>query len=164
MFTVHCGQRSVTCFVDRSLSDKETFIFRNCFNVFDFLSLPVQTTAKTDVERSIAVIHGQSSFYNQSTAKKYEVVAGPLTSDEAEWIDQLFTSYDVFRIEPNDCDETDPLIPTPVMITDINCEISDSDEKPNTAKFTWRYSDNRAIVRFSASRGIFTSPFDYRYS
>lgn len=164
MFTVHCGQRSVTCFVDRSLSETETFIFRNCFNVFDMASLPVQTTSKIDVDRSTAVINGTSSFYNQSATKKYEVVAGPLTSDEAKWIDQLFTSYDVFRIEPNDCDDTDPLILSPVMITDITCEISDSDEKPNTAKFTWRHCDNRPIVRFSASLGIFTSPFDYRYS
>lgn len=163
-FTVRCGQRSVTFFVDRSLSETETFIFRNCFNVFDMASLPVQTTSKIDVDRSTAVINGTSSFYNQSATKKYEVVAGPLTSDEAKWIDQLFTSYDVFRIEPNDCDDTDPLILSPVMITDITCEISDSDEKPNTVKFTWRHCDNRPIVRFSASLGIFTSPFDYRYS
>lgn len=163
-FTVSCGQRAVTCFVDRLLSEKEAFFFKNCFNVYDVAYLPLQTTAKIDVDRSTAVINGSSSFYNQSATKKYEVVAGPLTSDEAEWIDQLFTSYDVFRIEPNDCDDSDPLILTPVMITDITCEVSDSDEKPNTVKFTWRFCDNRPIVRFSATRGIFTAQYDLRYS
>ena len=164
-FTVTCGQRSISCFVDRSLSDPDNcFAFRNCFNVWDVAVLPHITNAKTDVDRSTAVINGSSRFYNQSVNKTYEVTAGPLTADEAAWIDQLFTSYEVFRFEPNDCDETEPYLLQHILITDMNCEISDSDEKPNTVKFTWRYTDNRAIVRFSASRGIFTSPFDYRYT
>ncbi|MCM1142087.1 MAG: hypothetical protein NC453_26250 [Muribaculum sp.] len=164
-FTVSCGQRSITCFVDRSLpGDADSFAFRNCFNVWDVAVLPHITTAKTDVDRSTAVVNGRSQFYNQSVEKKYEVTAGPLTADEAAWIDQLLTSYDVFRFEPNDCDPADPYILQSILITDMTCEISDSDDKPNTVKFTWRYTDNRPIVRFSASRGIFTSPFDYRYS
>ena len=164
-FTVTCGQRSITCAVDRSLpGDSDSFAFRNCFNVWDVAVLPLITTAKTDVERSTAVINGSSQFCNQSVNKTYEVSAGPITSDEAEWIDQLFTSYEVFRFEPNDCDETEPYILQHILITDMTCELSDSDEKPNTVKFTWRYTDNRAIVRFTASRGIFTSPFNYVYS
>lgn len=164
-FVVTCGQRSIACFVDRSLpGDADSFAFRNCFNVWDVAVLPHITTAKTDVDRSTAVVNGRSQFYNQSVEKKYEVSAGPLTADEAAWIDQLLTSYDVFRFEPNDCDPADPYILQSILITDMTCEISDSDEKPNTVKFTWRYTDNRPIVRFSASRGIFTSPFDYRYS
>lgn len=164
-FTVTCGQRSISCFVDRSLSDPDNcFAFRNCFNCWDVAVLPHITNAKTDVDRSTAVINGSSRFYNQSVNKTYEVTAGPLTADEAAWIDQLLTSYEVFRFEPNDCDETEPYLLQHILITDMNCEISDSDEKPNTVKFTWRYTDNRAIVRFSASRGIFTSPFDYRYT
>jgi len=95
-FTVRCGQRSVTSFVDNSLTDLESFYFRNCFNVWDSATLPVETTAKTDIERSLAIINGSSRFYNQSTAKTYEVEAGPLTSDEAGWIGQLFSSHDVF--------------------------------------------------------------------
>lgn len=55
-FTVRCGQRSISCFVDYSLDNRETFFFRNRFNVFDFATLPVLTTAKTDVSRSLAVI------------------------------------------------------------------------------------------------------------
>lgn len=164
-FTVTCGQRAVTCFVDRSLpGETESFAFRNCFNVWDVAVLPHITTAKTSVDRSTAVVNGASQFYNQSVEKKYEVSAGPLTADEAQWLDQLLTSYEVFRFEPNDCDDTDPYILQHILITDMTCEISDSDEKPNTVKFTWRYTDNRPIVRFSASRGIFKSPFDYRYS
>lgn len=163
-FTVRCGQRSISCFVDNSLSDRDTFYFRNCFNVWDFATLPFLTTAKTDVDRSLAVINGRSQFYNQSTAKTYEVEAGPLTSDEAEWIDQLFSSYDVFRIEPDPTNDVDPLVLAPVLVSDGTCEVQDGDEKLNRVKFTWRYTDNRPIVRLSASPGIFTSPYNIVYS
>lgn len=163
-FTVRCGQRSVTCFVDNSLTDLESFYFRNCFNVWDSATLPVETTAKTDVERSLAIINDKSRFYNQSTAKTYEVEAGPLTSDEADWIDQLFSSHDVFRIEPDPTNSYDPLLLAPILITDATCEIQDGDEKLNKVKFTWRYTDNRPIVRLSASSGIFTEPYNLVYS
>ena len=163
-FTVYCGQRSISCFVDYSLDDRETFYFRNCFNVWDWATLPVLTTAKTDVDRSVAIINGKSLFYNQSTAKTYEVQTGPLTSDEAEWIDQLFSSYNVFRIEPDPTNDVDPLVLAPILITDGTCEVQNGDEKLNTVKFTWRYTDNRPIVRLSASPGIFTSPYNIVYS
>lgn len=91
-FTVSCGLRSISCFVDNSLDDHETFYFRNCFNVWDWATLPVAATAKTDVDHSIAIINGKSRFYNQSTAKTYEVLTGPLTSYKSEWIDQLSES------------------------------------------------------------------------
>lgn len=163
-FTVRCGQRSVTSFVDNSLTDLESFYFRNCFNVWDSATLPVETTAKTDIERSFAIINGKSRFYNRYTAKTYEVEAGPLTSDEAGWIDQLFSSHDVFLIEPDPTNSYDPLVLAPILITDATCEIQDGDEKLNTVKFTWRYTDNRPIVRLSASRAIFTEPYNLVYS
>ena len=109
-FCVRVGQRSITFFVDPSLDERETFYFRNCFNVWDWAALPQVTTAKTDVDRSLAVINGTSRFYNQTTEKTYEVQAQPLTSDEAAWIDQLFSSHDVFRIEPDPTNSYDPLV------------------------------------------------------
>lgn len=163
-FTVRCGQRSISFFVDNSLNDRETFIFRNCFNVWDMTTLPVVTTAKTDVERSTAIINRGSRFYDQSATKTYEVEAGPLTSDEAEWIDQLFTSYSVLRIETDATNHYDPQVLVPILISDSTCEIQDGDEKLNKVKFTWRYADNRPMVRLSASPGIFTSPYNIVYS
>lgn len=163
-FTVSVGQRSETCHVDPSLVDRDSFAFRNCFNVWDVALLPCVTTAKTDVDRSLAVVNGTSSFYNQSVNKTYEVIAGPLTSDEADWIDQLFAAHTVMRFESGTLDENSPLVFAEVLISDCTCEISDSDEKPNTAKFTWRYADNRPIIRLSASPAIFTSPYNPVYS
>lgn len=163
-FSVRVAARSLTAYIDQSLDAADTFIFRNCFNVWDATTLPVATTAKTDVERSTAVINTRSTFYNQRAAKSYETVASPLTSDEAGWIDQLFTSREVMRFEPNPCDDTEPLLLAPVLITDTDCEISLDGEKPNFAKFTWRYADNRPVVRLSASPGIFRSEYTLPFS
>lgn len=97
-----------------------------------------------------------------------------LTFDEADWEGQLFSAHTVMRFESETLDENSPLVFTEVLISDCTCEISDSDEssmqslgfaeKPNTAKFTWRYAGNRPIVRLSASPGIFTSPYNSAYS
>ena len=163
-FTVVCGQRSLTFFVDNSLDDRNSFFFRNCFNVWDFASLPLITTAKTDVNRSTAILNGTSEFYDQTTIKTYEVETAPLTSDEALWIDQLFTSHEVFRIETDPTNDEDPLILAPVLITESTCEVQDSDEKLNSVKFTWRYADNRPLVRLTASPDIFTQHFNIVYS
>lgn len=161
--TVRCGQRSITFYIDRELEAAPSFYFRNCFNVWDVALLPSVTTAKTAVERSIAVINGTSEHYNQSATKTYEVEAGPLTSDEAEWIDQLFTSFEVFRIENDPTNPDDPFVFAPVLITDSTCETTDGDDKLNSVKFSWRYADNRPMVRLSASPGIFTKSFNNVY-
>lgn len=163
-FTVRCGQRSITYFIDPELENFSSFYFRNCFNVWDVALLSSVTTAKTAVERSTAIINSFSQFYNQTNNKTYEVEAGPLTSDEAEWIDQLFTSYDVFRIEFDPTSPDDPYQFAPILITDSTCEVKDSDEKLNSVKFTWRYADNRPYLRLSASPGIFTSPYNPVFS
>lgn len=163
-FTIRCGQRSITFFIDPSLDTTTSFFFRNCFNVWDWVALPGVTTAKTDVERSTAVINGTAQFYNQSATKTYEVEAGPLTSDEAEWIDQLLTSYDVFRVESDPTTPEDPYVFAQILITDSTCEVQDGDDKLNNVKFAWRYADNRPVVHLSASPGIFTSPYNIVFS
>lgn len=50
------------------------------------------------------------------------VQTGLLTSDKAEWIDQLDSSYDVFRIEPDATNDVDPLVLAPILITDCTSE------------------------------------------
>lgn len=156
--TVSVGERSITCFVDYSLKSNDGFYFRNCFNVSEVANLPISSTIKTEVERSTAVVNTTSSFYNQRVETVYEVQSGSLTSDEAEWIDQLFTSYNVTKKMYNVYDAANAMIQRQVLITDSTCEISDGDEKPNSVKFSWRFADNRALVRLSPSHNVFCSP------
>lgn len=135
-YTVRVGQRAVTAYVDGSLSEADSFNFRNCFNVLDVATLPCVTTSKTDVDRSTAVVNGTPSFYDQKVEQTFEVECGPLTSDECQWLDQLAASREVMRFVANPCDDSEPWLFAPVLITDSSVEVSDTDEKPNTVKFT----------------------------
>lgn len=158
-FTVNVGERSMTCFVDDSLDMDDDFFFRNCFNVWDVAAIPHFTFCKTEVERSLAIVNSQSQFYNQQSKKCYEVQSGGLTSDEAQWIDQLFTSHEVLRFVPNDDVDKQRSLQK-ILITDSMCEISDGDEKPNTVKFSWQYSDSRILSNGIKHFGIFNESFN----
>lgn len=54
-------------------------------------------------------------------------------------------------------------LPT-VLISDYTSEISDSDEKLNTVKFTWRFTDNLPKVNPPYSPGIFNDKFNPTFS
>ncbi len=163
-FTIHCGQRSLTAYVDYSMKWTECFIFRNCFNCWEYVALPCTTKTKTKVDRNIAVIDQRSKFYNHRVAKTYEVEMGPLTSDEAEWIEQMFTSHMVLHVVPTYNYDDETYVSSEILLTDADCETSDSDDKPNTVKFTWRFADNKPFAHLTTPVGNFTSPFNISYN
>ena len=47
-----------------------------------------------------------------------------------------------------------------ILISDYTSEISDSDEKLNTVKFTWRYAENNIKIRTPKTPGIFNDKFN----
>ena len=162
-FTVRVGDRAASFFIDKSLSGTRPFYFRNCFNVPDNLFVPAVTTAKTKVDRSLAVLGTVSQFYDATCEQTYEVQSAGLTADECSLAEQMFCSDDVrtpYESAPDDGD-FDAL--RPVLITDSTSEIADDPEKPNTVKFTWRYAENRIAQRNPLGVGIFTEPYDYTF-
>ncbi len=152
--TVTCGQRSATFYVDNALSTQTTFFFRNCFNVLDFISLDGKVVTKTEVERSSASINGTNVMYNQKRTVTYEMETAPLTSTEADWIDQLFTSHEVRIVD----DKTKAW--NQINITDSECEIHNGNDEMNTVKFTWRFVNNRPMLLVPNINNIFTSPYN----
>ena len=162
-FTVRVGDRAASFFIDKSLAGTRPFYFRNCFNVSDNLFVPAITTAKTKVDRSLAVLGNVSQFYDATCEQTYEVQSAGLTADECSLAEQMFCSDDVrppYESAPHDGD-FDAL--RPVLITDSTSEIADVPEKPNTVKFTWRYAENRIAQRNPLGLGIFTEPYDYTF-
>lgn len=160
-FTIRVGDRAASFFIDKSLAGTRPFYFRNCFNVSDNLFVPAVTTAKTKVDRSLAVLGSVSQFYDATCEQTYEVQSAGLTADECSLAEQMFCSDDVrtpYESAPDDGD-FDAL--RPVLITDSTSEIADDPEKPNTVKFTWRYAENRIAQRNPLGVGIFTEPYDY---
>ena len=141
--TVRCGNRSATFFVDPALADIEPFYYLNCFGVSEHLSLQRVTTSK-----------------------EYEVESAPLTSDECLQVEQMFTSptvripFGIYAVQY----ETDFDALTTILITDFTSEISDTNEKPNSVKFTWRFAENRPKVNIPTSPGIFNDKFQPPFS
>lgn len=111
---------------------------------------------------SLAILGNESKLYDFSVNKTYEVETGPLNSDEAAWIDQLCSSHDIIRIK-TDTTIGEKLF-VPAIITESTCEISNTDEKLQSVKFTWRYTDKRPHISMSASPGIFTEQYTYPFS
>ncbi len=162
-YTVRVGDRAASFFIDKSLAGTRPFYFRNCFNVSDNLFVPAVTTAKTKVDRSLAVLGRVSQFYDATCEQTYEVQSAGLTADECSLAEQMFCSDDVrtpYESAPDDGD-FDAL--RTVLITDSTSEIADDPEKPNTVKFTWRYAENRIAQRNPLGSGIFTEPYDYTF-
>ena len=162
-FTIRVGDRAASFFIDKSLAGTRPFYFRNCFNVPDNLFVPAVTTAKTKVDRSLAVLGNVSQFYDATCEQTYEVQSAGLTADECSLAEQMFCSDDVrtpYESAPDDGD-FDAL--RPVLITDSTNEIADDPEKPNKVKFTWRYAENRIAQRNPLGLGIFTEPYDYTF-
>lgn len=148
---------------DKSLAGTRPFYFRNCFNVSDNLFVPAVTTAKTKVDRSLAVLGSVSQFYDATCEQTYEMQSAGLTADECSLAEQMFCSDDVrtpYESAPDDGD-FDAL--RPVLITDSTSEIADDPEKPNLVKFTWRYATNRIAQHNPIQDGIFTEPYDYTF-
>lgn len=160
--TVRCGERSATFFVDPALSRIVPFYYLNCFGVPEHIALPRTTTEKTKSDRSIAYVGNTSQFYDISHSKEYEVETGGLSRDECLQVEQMLTSPSVCLPWGPDVSiyEVDfDALPT-ILISDYTSEISDSDEKLNTVKFTWRFSDNRPKVNPPYSPGIFNNKFN----
>ncbi len=164
--TVRRGARLLTVFVDPSLSGIVPFHYTNCFNAIESLALPRITTEKIKVDNSIASLGKSSRFYDVNVSKEYEVEMGPLTSDECSQVEQMLTSTQV-RIPWgifSPIDEIDFYALTQIMITDFTSELSDTDEKMNTVKFTWRFMDNRPKAQLKSSPGIFNDSYNPVFS
>ena len=172
-YSVHAGQRAFTFYVQ----DHEpplSLYFRNAFNVYERCDLQAVTTHKAKSDRSIAVTHRLSTFYNQQNEKQYEVETSGLTMEQARWIEQLFYSHDVrMATKRNDLSEDDfgnynPQYMPIVLITDFTCEIHDEDGELNTVKFTYQYQDRRTYLPtdyLSVDHDrIFTAPFNPTYN
>ena len=155
--TIHCGERLATFFINPALAEVIPFYYLNHFDVIKQLSLLRITTEKVKTDHSVATLGKNSRFYDVTTSKKYEVESAPLTSDECLQVKQLFTlptvriPFDIYSVLYGT--NFDAL--TTILITDFTSEISGTNEKLNTVKFTLRFAVNRPKVNIPTSPAYF---------
>ncbi len=159
-FSVSFGHRQVTFFVDPQLDISRQFVFFNCFNVAELAVVPAATTSRSVTERSLAIVDGESRHYDAVSSREFDEVCGPLTAQEAEWIDQLLSSHRVMRLERCSLADTHELVAVPVIVTDATCEVARDGDKPAEVKFSWRYANNLPAVHLSANVSVFSSQFN----
>lgn len=128
--------------------------------------MPRTTIEKVKSDCSVALLGKTSKFYDITHSKEYEVEIGPLIADEFLQVEQMLTSPSVkvpfgsdMAVYENDFDAM-----LPILITDLTCEFSDTDEKLNKVKFTWRQSANRPLMDAPRTASIFNDKFNKTYS
>lgn len=156
-YTVKAGARLFTYYVDYDFKPTQRFHFKNVFNVEEMIYLDAVTVTKTDTERSIATSHGQSLFYDQVDSQEYEVTTAPLSTEEADWAAQLLLSHKVQRVE-NGGTFTD------ILITDMNAEVTDSDEEHRRIKFTYRLKRQGATLTTLTETNEVTRKFSAQFN
>ena len=159
-YTISMGQRTFTYYIDPDFKPSVRFRFRNAFNAEETIYLDAVTVVKTDTERSLATSHGVSLFYDQVDSQEYEVTTAPLSSEEAAWATQLLLSHRVQRVE-----EDGSLVE--VLITDMNAEVTDSDEEHRRLKFTYRMAKQGASLKIRqdmATNRRFADQFSIQFS
>ena len=163
LITVRVHKRAITLVPDYSLKAEEQFYFRNAFNVWDWVVLPMMTTESTEISTSQANVNGSVMLYDQEAVKTYESETGALASTEEEWLTEFFTSHEQRRRIANPYDDTEPVIFVPVLITECRCEMELGDE-PNTASFKWRYTDRLPYFSLPAPQEIFSFHYNRTFS
>ena len=150
-FTVHRGHLAKTFYViDRP--PNLTIQVRNEFNCFEHIHLTCVTKRKLSLDRSTATSLGTTTFYDDQSAYEYEVESSMLTEEETSHYSQLLLSPYTNIIEPDGGS-------IPIIITDINSEISDADNATNSIKFKYKYATHRLPCSISYPANIFDDPF-----
>lgn len=152
-FSISCDNRAAAFFIDPSLISARRFFFKNCFNAQDAIRIPGVFKEKSTADRSTATVNGLAQFYDQSSLTEFSIDSAPLTYDECKLFQQLCISRSA-------SDELNRQI----LITDFSCEISDTDEKPNSVKITWRLQLSSPCLTAEDSTGIFTSQYNFIFA
>lgn len=136
--TTNVGKRSFTHYYTDAEPSLKLY-FRNIFNMPEQMHLMGVTSRKTEVERSTAVTHRTTCFYDQQVNELREFESAPMTRTQADKVSEMVASHEVRIIDRqySDCEKL-PII----LITDSSVEIKDAMGELNTVKFTYRYDDD----------------------
>lgn len=160
-FSVALEGRYAVFFVDDSLEYGLNFFFLNVFNVIDSITIPAVSSHKLDVNRSLANLRGKHEFYDRSVEKVFEVQSGPLSFDEALFIEQLMASWKTLFAIPSAgfIEGRKQYALSEILITEANIGFSD-DDQTQSVKFTWRFANDCKPLFLDLPSRIYTKEFN----
>ena len=130
------------------------FLFRNAYNTLEVATVQGMTKRKAETDRSLASCNRRVSLYNKRDKYSFEVETAPMPLERVTLLEQLCTSHKVWMYTNG----AEPVDRFRVVITDHTIEVSDSDDKLQTVKFTFQFEDSRLVMTEDIS-DIFTGQF-----
>lgn len=154
-YRVWCGDRSMAYYVTDEPYEI-AFSFRNNFLIEEIAYIYGKTLSKSEVDKKEAISNGKTVFYNKSVQRRHQVVTELLSIEEAEWLEELFTS-DYVTTTVGNSGKT-------VNINEVTSEISDASNEHVKMKFTWFFDDDAKYITPRTNPQIFSDEFVNTYS
>ena len=162
-FSIACGERRITFFIDPALQDVIYFRFHNAFNVVEDFAVLAEVTSKNQVSASMGAISHFNRQYDFEVFKQFECKTDALTVDECRVIEQLLSSRSARIVTDPRGPKTFDTLPQ-VLFTESSCEFSNSNEQLNSASFTFRFADTYPRIEEINRAGIFNNVYNSIFS
>lgn len=161
-FDVVCEQRRLTFFVDPSQPDR-IFFFKNAFNVWESAYVPGVTTQQTETKSSTAQLGQDTSQYDITHTRSFELQTAPLLISVARWLEQLLTSHDI-RLAERYSDMINPSLLPRILITDYEYELTNAPSHAQSLKLTWQYASALLPAVGIQYASVFTPEYDENFA
>lgn len=158
-YTIEVNNKSQEYVIDYDEPDCPAVIsFINPFGCREFVYPAGRLQASPTYARSTTRIRGQLSNYDIQETRTFKLALGPLTTDEAAWIDDLFRSLDTWLCQKQG--STLKLL-REIVITDSKSDQStaDDDLPAYTLEFVYAQPCHN-VLNLSRSGRVFSDAFD----
>lgn len=153
-FSFNVRGRWHTYYVDPTLHVCTEFVYRNAFNVFESLTVPTQTTVKSEVRSTCAVLNdGRKITVDNRPELTHETDFGPLTLGETRRVHQLARSAEAYIRSADGTLQ-------PIVMTGGTCEYGDRQTEPVNVKLEWEYSHRRLSLPMPAGLNAFAEQYN----
>lgn len=157
-YTVTAGNRSQVFDIERGARPVPSLAFINSFGCIEFLHCHGTHQKDSKYTRQSTRIRGQLRNYKVQEERNFKANTGWLTTDMADWADELFRSQEVYLWVDGQCGRE-------VVITESTSIISNEDSDMPSFDFTYQYSQrlHNVMQRTHAGR-IFDNTFDHTFN
>lgn len=158
-YTIKAGERKQTYLINRTSPRTEPdIIFTNSFGCQEIIYCQGTFQLEAEYERSQAIIDGKFKNYLIDENRKYKANTGVLTTDMANWMEDMFRSTEVYLFDGG-------AIGKEITLTDSKCiRSNDPDELPSF-NFEYRYSQKNHNIMYMRKAGrIFDETFDRTFN
>lgn len=135
-----------------------TLKWKNCFGIFEFMSLEGNLTTKPNCEISNAIINGYKKNIDSTVEMGYELVTGPISTDTRDLIRDLILSNEIYICESKQNE-------IQIVIEDADLSRNSDKSEMQGVSLSFRRSKRGGSMKsFIPTDRIFTAQFDNSYN